>query len=443
MNHIDNDSTGRTIGEVKVKEKSKKINGEYYRVPNIARAYDTEYYLTDSEMAVLVTIGHSAWAWNPDITKTNVEFLFSELQLDTKNQSRSKKEIIENIMSLEQKGYIKVDFDGDEIKNNTLLIIHNVNEDMMIKKVTKDGTTFTGFTPVTNKILKLAKQGKSSKLGQRLKVLTHVVWRSEIDYSISFEEWANVLDLTAKQTKTVIKALEKEDIIEILHGEYRKNDDGTLYLAEDGRPRQERNTYFLQNEMPDVSEEGYKPNAVKKHRRMMKITEQIEQIEFEGEIRIREFPRLLMFGSKLSEDDIKLFLTTDSPTLIEISRIRFWKIMNSKKGDGGLKMLQDKENKVLESFKKVDCEDKIKRSVIDDINIDEIGMTQEQIEARRAILGDDDHEDNFADYDINSDEEVEALNRRINDDEEEENHSFYSSDDDDLFDYWKEQKLDN
>lgn len=417
--YIDNYNRNGVIGEVKIEEKVNKKIGVHYQLPNVSRAYGTEYYLTDVEMAVLVQIGTNVTAFDIDIVKTNVDMLNAELEID-KNLSRGRSIISESIISLQQKGYIKVDFVGKDIKDSPLLTIH-ILHDLNDVSVTKDGTTFTGYTAVDKKLLGLAKQGKPVKFGQRLKVLTHIAWRSKLKlpsgkkYSISFEEWKNILGVVMSTAKSNIKKLEEDGIIEILHGEYKRNEDGTLYLAEDGRPKQERNTYFLQGEKPEIAE-GYRPSALGKVARAKAIEKAITTIMAEGEPRIRERPQLISNGSKLSVEDIEIFLTTESPTLVKMSREKFAKIMggnDKQKRDNARQMLLSKEREVLELFKGGN-EHKIKRSIFnlgnDKLSKSEQEMTPDELQKKVDIVGYDlDEEDNAYAYEINTDEEIKSI----------------------------------
>lgn len=423
-NDIDNNSIENVIGEEKVIKKSKEQ--VFFAVPNVARAYGTEYYLEDLEMAVLVQIGVNVSAWDTSITKTSIDMLNEELKVDVKNKCRGRESVEIAIKSLEEKGYIKIDSNDDKIENTSFLVIHILN-DLNEVKVSQEGTTFSGFVPVTKRILRLAKKGnpKPRKFGQRLKVLTHIVWRSGIEtkftkkYSISFDEWKNVLKVAHSTAKNAIKTLEKEGIIEILHGEYKRNADGLLYFAEDGKPRQERNTYFLAGDKPEVVE-GYRPTVLQKHRREFAIQGMVEQVISEGEPRIAERPQLVMFGSKLEVNDIEIFLTTDSETLVKESRKKFAVVMGGEvkeKREKGRQMLLDWEKEVKELFKGGN-EHKIKRSIF---NLDnpklsehEQKLTPDELKNKVDTFGYDNEyeEDEFA-YDfINSVEEEESIRKR-------------------------------
>lgn len=432
--YINNYNTNGVIGEVEIEEKVNKKIGVHYQLPNVSRAYGTEYYLTDVEMAVLVQIGTNVTAFDTDIVKTNVDMLNAELEID-KNLSRGRSIISESIISLQQKGYIKVDFVGKNIKDSPLLTIH-ILHDLNDVSVTKDGTTFTGYTAVDKKLLGLAKQGKPVKFGRRLKILTHIAWRSKLKlpsgkkYSISFEEWKNILGVVMSTAKSNIKKLEEDGIIEILHGEYKRNEDGTLYLAEDGRPKQERNTYFLQGEKPEVVE-GYRPNAVKKHKREVAIESIVKKIMSEGEPRIAERPNLVMYGSKLSVDDIEIFLTTESETLVEESRNKFAVLIggeDKKKRDIARQMLLDWETEVRALFEGGN-EHKIKRSIfnLDGTNLsdNERTMTPDELKEKVDTFGYDNEDEDVVDYDINSQDELDLIVESAKENIEEEDTPLY------------------
>ncbi len=451
MSYIDNYNTESVIGEVKVEEKV-KVNGVHYQLPNVSRAYGSEYYLTDVEMAILVQLGVNVTAFETSIVKTNVDMLNAELEID-KNVSRGRSTISEAIISLQQKGYIKVEFVGKNIESSPLLTVTILN-DLNNTLVEVDGTKFTGFTAVTKDILKVAKEGKPVKFGQRLKVLTHIKWRNEINYSISFEEWKNVLNVVLSTAKSNIYKMEKDGSIEILHGEYKRNDDGTLYLAEDGRPRQDRNTYFLKGDKPVVAE-GYRPSALGKVARAKAIEKAITTIMSEGEPRIIERPQLISKGSKLSVEDIEIFLTTESPTLDKMSREKFAKMMggnDKQKRDNARQMLLSWEREVLELFKGGN-EHKIKRSIFnlgnDKLSKSEQEMTPDELQKKVDIVGYDlDEEDNAYAYEINTDEEIKSIVDGIEIEEEKIPHymteefrsKFADDNEEDETDYFYEQE---
>lgn len=387
----------KILGEVEVQDK-----GLFIPVPNVTRAYGTEYYLNDMELAVLVAVGHHAWAWDSSISIVNVELLYSWLNVEVKNTSRIKKDIVTALLSLQTKGYITIDVEG-EIKNTTMLRIHNVTARHRYNnvRVTVDNTTFTGFARVTSKMIQFAKLSSGKSIGQRLKVLLHIQWRDEIDYSISFAEWFKVLDVVKSTAENIIYSLRDEGLIEIISGAFIRDAEGNLIKDENGRPRQEMNRYFIAGEKPShVTDKTYEPTAIKKHRRTQKITKEIQTIVNEGEQRIINFPSLTIFNSKLTEKDIELYMTTTSDTLIEGSQKRLKDIAKNEKG---FDMLIDWEKKVLDSGVEV-------RQTVSELFTckEEAGLTEEELEARRSIVGDFEEEEED-DYEIGSKEELDII----------------------------------
>jgi len=318
---IDNNTTEvmkDAIGEIEViKEKEDK----FVRIPMKMFAYGSDSYVTDDEYVVYYEIVYHLWGRDISVTNTNVEMLYARIGWDVKTPTRGKKRIIEALEGLKVKGYINIDSNGDEIKANTYLIIHSprIKSKIFDEKIVVEGTTYTAWQGVTELIMKASKLDVN-KIGQRLKVLTYIMWRYNIDYSISFDEWANVLQVSVSTAKRIIKSLKEEGLIDVVSGTY--------YTDLDGKVRQEINKYGISKEVEE-DKDAYKPTITGKQRKFMKV---LELMTLTTDNRIVERNNLLDYGSKLGVEDMIIYLTSDCTVVKEYGKKRFDAIKKNAKG---------------------------------------------------------------------------------------------------------------
>lgn len=338
---IDNNTTEimeDAIGEIEVvKEKEDK----FVRIPMKMFAYGSDSYVTDDEYAVYYEIVYHVWGRDLSVTNTNVEMLYARIGWDVKTPTRGKKRIIEALEGLKAKGYIDIDSNGDEIKANTYLVIHSprIKSKIFDEKIVVEGTTYTAWQGITELIMKASKLDVN-KIGQRLKVLTYIMWRYNIDYSISFDEWSNVLQVSVSTAKRIIKSLKEEGLIDVVSGTY--------YTDLDGKVRQEINKYGISKDVED-DKDAYKPTVTGKQRKFMKV---LELMTLTTDKRIVERNNLLDFGSKLGVEDMIIYLTSDCAVVKEYGKKRFDAIKKNAKGKAMVEVWETKARKKIENDSK-------------------------------------------------------------------------------------------
>ncbi|GGA11903.1 hypothetical protein GCM10008018_66210 [Paenibacillus marchantiophytorum] len=319
--------TENVVGEVEAYNSNEK----FVKTPMRMLAYASPSYATDDEIAVYYEIVYHASARDVSISNVNVDLLYARLQWDSKSISRGKKRIIDALAGLSQKGFISIDCNGEEIKATTYLVIRTPRNRSKLfdEKVVSDGTVYTGWTPVTELIMKIAKADEKN-IGQRLKVLTYVLWRNNIQYAVSFDEWANVLKVSPSTAKRIIKSLKGEGIIKVKSGVYYTDDYGNV--------RQEINQYSV-NDEPEADEDGYKPTITQRHSKLMKVADLLMATT---DRRMTKRINLFEYGSELSEDDMYIYLTTECLLVKEWGKKRFNAIS---KNASGKEMVESWESK--------------------------------------------------------------------------------------------------
>lgn len=223
----------------------------YVAIPMRMFAYNTDFFVTNDEFLVFYHICTLVTARNTQFVCLNIELLNSIIQLDATNQSRGKRRIKQAILGLQSKNYIRLDHSGIQISNNELLNITTpeLNDSVYKDSVRNSRSIYNGYTPVTDEMFT-----KCCTVSE-LKVLTYVTWRSHIDYAISYDEWASVLDVCHQTAVRVISDCINKGIIVKLRGDY--------YTTQDGLVRQETNKYFTPIEKQDNSMEKELNIAVK------------------------------------------------------------------------------------------------------------------------------------------------------------------------------------
>lgn len=305
---------------VKLKGKCDMENKEkFVKIPMKMFAYESVNYVKNDEIAVYYEIVYHASARNVSVSFVTVELLYSRLKWDFKSPSRGKKRILSAILSLQEKGYISL-ATVDEINNNTYLVIHTPKNNSLIftEKIRSGSSVYTGWTPITEKKMNILKEDINN-VGQRLKILTYIIWRFNIGYAISYEEWANVLKISESTAKRVIKSLREEKIINIESGVY--------YSDHFGKIRQEINKYEV-NE--NVEEDEYKTTILRKIRRVDEIANLLAKTTDER-VKSGKY-NLFKYGENLTIEDMHIYMTTQCPIVKEWGEKRFTAISKNSVG---------------------------------------------------------------------------------------------------------------
>ncbi|WDQ30452.1 hypothetical protein PTQ21_18615 [Paenibacillus marchantiae] len=182
---------------------------------------------------------HSHW-WGT--VETTVVTLSKQVPIKTKvnkkKESDNRKEIKHLLLSLNEKGYIEMEYNEDTLEYDTLLTIKIPDANgINAKKVAES------YLPKKTKVIKhqgwvgVSEEMFKSCNGNPwfLRILIYSEWRKGIDYRISFEEWACVLGSSENTAAKYLNEANELNLIDKISGEY--------YADEKGEPRQLPNKY--------------------------------------------------------------------------------------------------------------------------------------------------------------------------------------------------------
>ncbi|MGD0030618.1 hypothetical protein SLT67_04595 [Paenibacillus illinoisensis] len=182
---------------------------------------------------------HSYW-WGT--VETTVVTLSKQVQIKTKvnkkKESDNKREIKRLLLSLHEKGYINIKYKEDNFEYDTLLTIKIPDANGIdAKKVAssylkkKDKVLkHQGWVGITERMFEACNGNP-----WYLRILIYSEWRKQIDYRISFEEWACVLGSSENTAAKYLNEADELNLIDKISGEY--------YVDEKGGPRQLPNKY--------------------------------------------------------------------------------------------------------------------------------------------------------------------------------------------------------
>jgi hypothetical protein len=299
----------------------------WVKMPMAMLAYDTSYYVTDDEALIYAHLVLERQYKSPVETHTNIELINGYLQLDKSNQSRGKKRIRVALDGLSRKGYITIINNDEKMKNNSFLTIsfYLVDDKLTVTTLDRHQTKFTGYTELHYEDFL-----KTRNDGRYIKVLMHTLYRQGISYRVTNAEWANVLQVSEK---TVIRDKEKWSafVTEIK---------GKRYRDKKGNARQEPSTYIVgETKSKEVQYKEVKAE-VATERYIQDCTDK----------RFETNPNLFLSKSKLTVEDMYLWMTTDCEFAKAQGEKRFELISNSSKG--GKAMIDDFRRKALLMIKK-------------------------------------------------------------------------------------------
>ncbi|WP_024985476.1 hypothetical protein [Brevibacillus borstelensis] len=317
------------IGEVE----AVKDEPNYVIVPMVMFAYESSKYVTEDEIVYYEIVYHAS-ARDVSMSHVNVELLYARLKWDASTPSRGKKRIIDSIVALKEKGYIVIESHGEEITAATYLTIR-INKRVFKDRIVCGNTAYTGWTKIYESEMNTAKTDRY-KIGQRLKVLTYIKWRHNINYSICFEEWANVLGASPRTAKRIIKSLKEEGVINVKSGEY--------YTDWNNNVRQEINQFSLPEEKEELDDD-YKPTVTQRQRKMVSVAELLTKTT---DKRMVDRPELFVYGD-LSEEDMYIYLTTECSIVKEWGKKRFDAISKKPKGKEMVENWEMKAKKRIEN----------------------------------------------------------------------------------------------
>ena len=267
-------------------------------LPNVAFAWGTKYHLTTDEFILYVHLQfmRQVGQWNQ--TMTAIDMLIQNLCLQTKNKQRDKAQVITNLRSLEEKGYIEIDCDGDIKK--AFFTVKQVQELLsaeFIVEIYEEGKKriFKGFTKLSGKLYNLANNDSRA-----LMVIAFIEWRKRIKYDVPKSEWVKLLGIAKSTLETAFKDYEKR-FLHIVKGEYYQNEQGEI--------RQETNSYAVMD----------------KDKSSTKLEETVEKYKVENYLdKMRE----TVTDNDIRNDN-KIFMQIfDRKTYIEFEGYRAWKETN-------------------------------------------------------------------------------------------------------------------
>ncbi|MEK3823146.1 hypothetical protein [Paenibacillus sp. FSL K6-1558] len=182
---------------------------------------------------------HSYW-WGT--VETTIVTLSKQVPIKTKvnkkKESDNRNEIRRLLLSLHEKGYIEIKYNEDTVEYDTLLTIKIPDANGINAKKFAES-----YLPKKTKVIKhqgwvgVSEEMFKSCNGNPwfLRILIYSEWRKSIDYRISFEEWACVLDSSENTAAKYLNEANELNLIDKISGEY--------YADEKGNPRQLPNKY--------------------------------------------------------------------------------------------------------------------------------------------------------------------------------------------------------
>lgn len=316
---------------------------KFVRIPMKMFAYGTKHYVTDDEMVVYYELGYHCWGRDISVAHINVELLHARLEWNN-----GKNRIIKALSGLRDKKYIF--YNCDDIKATTYLTIHmpRVKTKLFEEAVVVDEKLkLAGWEGITETIMNICKQDKATKTGQRLKVITYILWRANLKntrdfiYCISFPEWANVLQVSERQAIRIIDSLKREKVIKVTSGAF--------YFDNNNQIRQEMNKYA----MPEPKgEDGndYKPTMSGRNRKIVAVAELLINTIDE---RVKVRSNLFDYGSALGVEDMIIYKTTECKLVKEQGKKRFNSLSKSESGKAMVESWTRKAKKEIDKATRV------------------------------------------------------------------------------------------
>ncbi|MGY4793649.1 hypothetical protein ACVNNN_01485 [Lysinibacillus fusiformis] len=303
----------------------KQKNEPYVQIPNKMFAYETKYFMNEYEIYIFYHLGRLVSARDTHYVMTSVDLLTEIIDLSDKNKARLKKRILNALKKLQQTGYIEMNYTG-ELKNSTLLniILPDSQDPIYLEAVRSGSSKYVGYTEVPDSLLKNAEHLN------HVRVLIYTKWREQIEYKISYKEWACVLGVSDSTAVKILTDCHKKGLIKKIRGDY--------YIADSGEPMQEINKYKINNA------EDEEVNALKKQNTFLKS---IDSKEKSNEKRNHNWFNVDK-SSKIDVFDMFVYLTTDCDALKQHAEKRIRAIQNS--SEGGKKLIESlryKANKII------------------------------------------------------------------------------------------------
>lgn len=180
------------------------------------------------------------WTWGS--VETTVVTLSKQLPIKTK-ESDNRKEIKRLLLSLHNKGWIKVTLDEESFEYDTLITITMVDLDSshVMDVVGSDNYKHTGWLKVTQEMFDACKGN-----ARHFRAMIYAEWRmfrgqeNEGEYRISLNEWENAMDVSHTTAVKLVKELDELNLVD----KHR----GAMYQDAYGQPKRETNLYSVVSE---------------------------------------------------------------------------------------------------------------------------------------------------------------------------------------------------
>lgn len=186
------------------------------------------YYIVDKMTKNLHTWGE---------VETNIVLLSKLLPMKTK-ETDNRKEVKRLLLSLHEKGWIKIFHDETSMEYDTLLTIRTMDLDntMFTEVVQSDNYKHSGWVAVNEDMFKACKGN-----ARHLRMMIYAEWRMfrgkdfEGNYSITHGEWTKVLDISKQVSIELAKEVSELNLVDKFQGQ--------LYTDAKGQVKREPNRY--------------------------------------------------------------------------------------------------------------------------------------------------------------------------------------------------------
>ncbi|MFD7523855.1 hypothetical protein [Paenibacillus chitinolyticus] len=212
---------------------------------------------------LLGKMSQNYWTWGS--FETTVVTLSKQFRIKTKEHD-NKKEIRRLLLSMHDKGWIKITFDDDLFEYDTLLTITMVDLDSphVMDAVWSDNYKHLGWLKVTQEMFDACKGN-----ARHFRAMIYAEWRHGIEYAISGHEWQKVMDISKKTQVNLVKELDVLNLVD----KHR----GKSYIDENGKPRRETNKYVSvsQKERQEREEAANKEQYPFEHQHNIDVNAQV------------------------------------------------------------------------------------------------------------------------------------------------------------------------
>lgn len=301
------------------------------KLPNVAFAEGTEYFLDNREVSVYIYLQFVSGIGDDENTiVTSLDIINIDLPF-LKTEAENKKVIKKLLESLEAKNYIEVDGSNKRLE---ITINDKMKDEACVVGVDfKDNPmTFKGYTELT-----VGDYNKACSFTEGLKVYSYVKWRAnaQFEYRVSQKEWAVALGKSEKQAFNIVDECVSVGLINKVSGEFKANGQQAtnLYTIPTGFEAEMNEAVSA-----DEDDDGVKDNVVemdvkKQVNIYSKNDIELQQIQDEdnrvtGEVYKKFKYKPETADDNLTVDDYHVWKITTSRTFKEVGESKFESIKN-------------------------------------------------------------------------------------------------------------------